>query len=243
MGNAEDWQLHLATAAAATYYSLTGASTKAVEVTSGSTSARQLLEKAWGMVSLPTIKGLSLCASKLAKGAAVADRIRIGDVSCFVLSRGPVPELAAGLKQQHRRARSSKPMIHRLSTIDESREHQHETSCGNLQQHFARGDYRQRDVILHLTGGGFFAHLIASDLPYLLDWSHATEAVVVCPEYSLLPEKRFPCALQDVERKSNVFALAMIFQRSLISFSPKFCVCCRCLPMSYGSQHCVHAWL
>ena len=199
MGNAEDWQLHLATAAAATYYSLTGASTKAVEVTSGSKSARELLEKAWGMVSLPAIKSLSLTASRLAKGAAVADRIRIGDVSCFVLSREPVPELAASLKHHRRRAWSTKPMIHRLSTIDESKEHQHQPKAVNLQQTFARGDYRQRDVILHLTGGGFFAHLIASDLPYLLDWSNATGAVVVCPEYSLLPEKRFPCALQDVE--------------------------------------------
>lgn len=198
--SAQDWQLHLATAAAATYYSLTGAGTKAVEVTSSSKSARQLLEKAWGMVSLPAIKSLSLTASRLAKGAAVADRILIGNISCYILSREPVPELAASLKQSKRKMRSASAMIHRLSTIDESREHEHVApSSMNLQQPFARGDYRQRDVILHLTGGGFFAHLFASDVPYLLDWSQATGSVVVCPEYSLLPEKCFPCALQDVE--------------------------------------------
>ena len=209
IGKAQDWQLHLATAAAAAYYSLTGASTKAIEVTSASRSARELLEKAWGMVSLPTVKNLSLHASRLAKGAAVADRINIGGVSCFILSRDAVPELALVLKQQRRRTGGSKSMIHRLSTIDESKEHTHE-STPNLQQKFAKGEYRQRNVILHLTGGGFFAHIIASDLPYLLDWSNATGAVVVCPEYALLPDNKFPAALQDVEnvyqnlRDSNI---------------------------------------
>lgn len=70
----------------------------------------------------------------------------------------------------------------------------------NMSRKFARseGRYRQRDVIFHLTGGGFFAHIIASDLPYLLDWSAATGAVVICPEYSLLPDHCFPYALDEV---------------------------------------------
>jgi acetyl esterase/lipase len=134
----------------------------------------------------------------LVKGAAVVDRIQIGGVSCFILSREPIPELATELKQQKRRKGASKPVVHRLSTIDERQEHTHE-STSSFPQTFAKGDYRQRDVILHLTGGGFFAHIIASDLPYLLDWSNATGAVVVCPEYALLPENKFPAALQDVE--------------------------------------------
>uniref|UniRef100_A0A7S3P7J1 Alpha/beta hydrolase fold-3 domain-containing protein n=1 Tax=Amphora coffeiformis TaxID=265554 RepID=A0A7S3P7J1_9STRA len=221
----QDWQLPLATAAAATYYSLTGASAKAVEVTSSSESARQLLEKAWGMVSLPAIKSLSLRASKLAKGAAVADRIQIGGVSCFVLSREPVPEFAASLRQQNRRSRGSpRPIIHRLSTIDEKKEHEHDPGLVSLQQPFAKGDHRQRDIILHLTGGGFFAHLIASDLPYLLDWSATTGAVVVCPEYALLPENRFPSALQDVESvyetlidPSIVYTLGFEVNRNIVS--------------------------
>lgn len=53
-------------------------------------------------------------------------------------------------------------------------------------------------MILHLTGGGFFAHTIASDLPYLLDWSAQTGAVVICPEYALLPKHAFPVALNQV---------------------------------------------
>jgi monoterpene epsilon-lactone hydrolase len=193
----QDWQLHLATAAAATYYSLTGASARADEVTSSSQSARQLLEKAWGMVSLPAIKNLSLRTFKLVKGAAVADRIKIGNVPCFVLSRESFPELAAGITRFHRQHVGGPKLIHRLSTIDERKEHFPEASPPL--QPFGQGDFRQRDVILHLTGGGFFAHFIASDLPYLLDWSAATGAVIVCPEYSLLPEHPFPCALYDVE--------------------------------------------
>ena len=39
---------------------------------------------------------------------------------------------------------------------------------------------------------------IASDLPYLLDWSASTGAVVICPEYALLPEHTFPVALEEI---------------------------------------------
>jgi acetyl esterase/lipase len=46
--------------------------------------------------------------------------------------------------------------------------------------------------------GGFFAHTIASDVPYLLDWSAATGAVVIVCEYALLPEFHFPVALQQI---------------------------------------------
>ena len=38
-----------------------------------------------------------------------------------------------------------------------------------------------RNVILHLCGGGFVAHTIAGDLPYLLDWSAASDSVVIIP--------------------------------------------------------------
>lgn len=226
-----------------------------------------------GMVSLPAIKNLMLKASRLLKGASVADRVVICSngnpnddntttgttttipVPCFVLSREPAPELAAAIKRQHRhdyhhthrQKRSS--LVSMLSTIAESEEHHHHrhpsssssTSCNphrftssydhegeeeieneevkeardsssrhrqEEQQHqqqqipkrFAgsNGRYRQRDVIFHLTGGGFFAHTIASDLPYLLDWSARTGAVVICPEYALLPEYTFPVALNQI---------------------------------------------
>jgi acetyl esterase/lipase len=193
-----NWQTTLATAAAASFYSLTGASRQASQETSSS-SARDLIQSAWGMVSLPAIKNLSLQASRILKGAAVADRIEIMGVSCFVLSREPAPEMAAAIKRFHRQQGRKNALNTTLSTIDEGTEHNPD-SVRSIKP-FARtwGHYRQRDVIFHLTGGGFFAHIIASDLPYLLDWSASTGGVVICPEYALLPEHKFPDALLQVE--------------------------------------------
>ena len=59
-------------------------------------------------------------------------------------------------------------------------------------------NYPKRDVIFHLTGGGFYAHTIAGDLPYLLDWSGITNSVIICPEYALLPEHKFPTAVDQI---------------------------------------------
>lgn len=197
--DAANWQLTLVTAAAASFYSVTGARDKAAAVTSSSASASSLIHNAWGMVSLPAVKNLSLQASRLLKGAAVADRIEICGVHCFVLSSDPAPELAAAIKRNRRLHQRRKP-IATLSTIDEQEEHTPATRRSS--KPFARSSsrrYRQRDVILHLTGGGFFAHIHTTDLPYLLDWSAATGAVVICPEYALLPEHTFPVALHQIE--------------------------------------------
>jgi acetyl esterase/lipase len=194
------WQLTLVTAAVASFYSVTGARDKAAAVTSSSESASYLIRNAWGMVSLPAVKNLSLQASRLLKGAAVADRIEICGVHCFVLSSDPAPELAAAIKRSHRLHQRRKP-IPTLSTIDEQEEHNpcsHRRSITSFVRSSSRR-YRQRDVIFHLTGGGFFAHIHSTDLPYLLDWSAATGAVVICPEYALLPEHTFPAALNQVD--------------------------------------------
>jgi acetyl esterase/lipase len=205
--SAAKWQLTLVTAAVASFYSVIGARDKAAAVTSSSESASYLIRNAWGMVSLPAVKNLSLQASRLIKGAAVADRIEICGIHCFILSSDPAPELAAAIKRSHRsnqRQRGRKPFV-TLSTIDEQEEH---IPCKNNHRRdgctasFARSSsrrYRQRNVIFHLTGGGFFAHIHSTDLPYLLDWSAATGAVVICPEYALLPEHTFPVALHEVE--------------------------------------------
>ena len=143
------------------------------------------------MVSLPVLKDLMLQASRLVKGASVADRIDLCGVPCFVLSKDPAPELAAVLQRQAkvRSASDSSPNLSRLSTIAETEIHlgsPKKANTASRQKSFAgyKGQYRQRDVILHLTGGGFFAHTIASDLPYLLDWSSSTGSVVICPEVS-----------------------------------------------------------
>ncbi len=152
------------------------------------------------MVSLPAIKTLMLQASRLLKGASVADRLEISGVPCFVLSKDPAPELAAVLKRQSSKNGTQSRLLSRMSTINETSSEIPNQVFDVSQRRFAGscGRYRQRDIIFHLTGGGFFAHTIASDLPYLLDWSASTGAVVICPEYALLPEHTFPVALQQV---------------------------------------------
>jgi acetyl esterase/lipase len=198
--SASDWQLLGATAAAASFYSTpgTGASQRVAAVTASAQTAADLIRNAWGMVSLPAVKNLSLQASRFLKGAAVADRVVICGVPCFVLSKDPAPELATAIEEFKRL--TGVTTAPSLATIEEEEEHIPPTTCST--KPFARStsltQFRQRDVIFHLTGGGFFAHIIASDLPYLLDWSSATGAVVICPEYALLPDHCFPHALNEV---------------------------------------------
>jgi hypothetical protein len=141
-----------------------------------------------GMVSLPALKSLMLQASRIIKGASVADRIMFCGVPCFVLSKDPAPELATSLQRQAKqRFGESAANLSQLSTIAETETHEEQQAdLGGKSFAGSCGNYRQRDVILHLTGGGFFAHTIASDLPYLLDWSSSTGAVVICPEVSRL---------------------------------------------------------
>lgn len=83
------WKLPIAAAAAASYYSLIDPRQRASEAVSSSSFA--LIQYAWGMVSLPAIKELSLRASRLLKGAAIAERVTIAGVPCFILCRNPSP--------------------------------------------------------------------------------------------------------------------------------------------------------
>lgn len=187
------WQTSLTAMAAASYLSLIGPNKRAAQAVSESSS--DLIQNAWGMVSLPAIKQLSLRATRLLKGAALAERITLAGVPCFILSKDPVPDVVISLKR-YARQQQRRSMTSRLSTIDErttevpSHRRQRSTSV----------TLKSRHVILHLTGGGFFAHTLASDLPYLLDWSKKTGAVVICPEYSLLPENIFPIALDQASK-------------------------------------------
>jgi hypothetical protein len=137
-----------------------------------------------GMVSIPALKTLMLKASRLIKGAAVADRIRICGVSCMVLSKDPVPEMAANLSPNAKRRVNSSVPLSQLPTIPEKEIQSQKGVCSFGARSFVGrdGDFRQRDVILHLTGGGFFAHTIASDLPFLMEWTSQTGCVVICPE-------------------------------------------------------------
>jgi acetyl esterase/lipase len=185
----KDWQIPLA-AMAATYYSFVGPNRKAHEAVS-SAAAQSLIQNTWGMVSLPAIKLLSLKASRLLKGAALAERININGVPCFILSKDPCPDIIASLKRYERQERR-RSSVSRLSTIDEREGEQ------PARHRRTSISFTKRNVLLHLTGGGFFSHIIATDLPYLLNWSAKTGAIIICPEYALLPEAPFPTALNQV---------------------------------------------
>ena len=139
-----NWQVVLATAAVSSFYTLTGARQLAEQATSSSESARKLIQHSWGMVSWPALKTISLQASRLLKGAAIADRLELAGVSCFVLSREPVPELKAAS------TRLSRTHFHRqtLSTINEQEEHTPESLLSRKPFAGACTRYRQRDIIL-----------------------------------------------------------------------------------------------
>ena len=54
------------------------------------------------MVSLPAVKRLSLEVSKLLKGAAIATRINIAGVPCFVISKNPYQRKSIVIHHLHR---------------------------------------------------------------------------------------------------------------------------------------------
>jgi acetyl esterase/lipase len=194
----------------ASYYNVIGPAAKSASSLANAPSS--IIQNAWGMVSLPAVKKASLEATRILKGAAIADRIEICGgkwhcrvqvfrtrdssdtysqqqyaVSCFVLSRESFPALASALRRFHRQQEREDS---KLGTIYETMSNH--PSTVNINKGFQR-----RDIILHLTGGGFFAHTIAGDLPYLLDWSATTNAVIIVPEYSLFPHK-YPDAINEV---------------------------------------------
>jgi len=86
---ASKFWMPIATAAAATYYNVLGPSKKSAQIVSS--SSQDFVKNAWGVVSLPAVKNLSLQASRILKGAAIADRIEIAGVPCVVLSSAPCP--------------------------------------------------------------------------------------------------------------------------------------------------------
>jgi acetyl esterase/lipase len=224
------WRLQLAEAA---FYASIGDRHLAMEVAASSRAAQELLDSLWGSTTtnimasslLPLLKTLSLRAGQLLNqgAAAVADRIGICGITCFVLSREPVPEMAMAIKQYHFRYGRRNSPLRTLSSIHEEEEEddiddEHHQPVVSPQRHCStRTPFEKRNVIFHLTGGGFFSHCIASDLPNLLHWSDVTGAVVICPEYGLLPEHTFPTALGHVERVYKAL-LSPKVSKSLLGF-------------------------
>mmetsp|Transcript_62544 Transcript_62544/g.73141 ORF Transcript_62544/g.73141 Transcript_62544/m.73141 type:complete len:625 (-) Transcript_62544:361-2235(-) len=231
----------MAIAAAATYYhSLSFPSTTSNKLSQSLSSpefCNSLIQRAWGVLSSPYVKRLSLKMSQLWKRSGVVERVDLCGVTCYVIiahdgKRDEMIQIALKRMQRkqtfsdryNNRTRRSSGRRHNsmsnLSTIVEttSETYLEEEITNNSNRGIARnvplqknGEMRSKnvlrhedngypltDVILHLTGGGFFAHTIAGDLPYLMDWSRATNAIIVCPEYALLPEYKFPVALNQI---------------------------------------------
>jgi len=187
-------------AAAASYYAIAGAdatSSRAAQVLASPSS--DLIKRAWGTISLPSVKRLSLDVSRILKGAAVAEKIQICGINCFVLSQAPFPALSAALKRYKRQ--KERKMVARLSTIEEILDDDSQEDRSPRQRRSSSSSqtaYETKDVIFHLTGGGWFSHTHAGDFSYLMSWSSATYAVIICPEYALLPEYTFPTAINQV---------------------------------------------
>lgn len=74
---------------AASYYNLIGPSHKSLQVQASSSST--LIQGAWGLVSLSGVKRASLEATRILKGASIAECIEIQGINCYVLSRDPFP--------------------------------------------------------------------------------------------------------------------------------------------------------
>lgn len=182
----------LTAAVAASYYAIVGPGGKSAEVLSSSTGS-ELMQNAWGMVSLPAVKTLSLQASRLLKGAAIAERINICGVPCFILSKDPCPALSTAIKRYRRQQRRESS---HLGTILEENLPYDNSKARTINL----CEYPRKDVIYHLTGGGFFAHTLAGDIPFLLDWSATTKSVIICPEYALLPDHKFPVAINEITK-------------------------------------------
>ena len=182
----------LTAALAASYYAIVGPGGKSAEVLSSSTGS-ELMQNAWGMVSLPAVKTLSLQASRLLKGAAIAEKINICGVPCFILSKDPCSALSTAIKRYRRQQRRESS---HLGTILEEKLPYEDSKARTINL----CEYPRKDIIFHLTGGGFFAHTLAGDIPFLLDWSAMTKSVVICPEYALLPDHKFPVAINEVTK-------------------------------------------
>ncbi|GMH68654.1 hypothetical protein TrRE_jg12162 [Triparma retinervis] len=171
----------------ASYYAVAGpdvTSTKAAHMVAA--PSMDFIKRAWGMVTIPPIRWLTTEAARLFKGIAIIERVTIGGVGCLVISHAPLPCLSAaierGRRQQKRRDAA-------LGDIKED---------PNAPSHGGRDDLETHEVIFHITGGGWFIHTTATDLPYLSEWSANTNSIIVVPEYDLLPEHHFPVALNQV---------------------------------------------
>ena len=67
---------------AASYYNVIGPAAKSASSLANAPSS--VIQDAWGLVSLPAVKKASLEATRILKGAAIADRIEICGGKCLI---------------------------------------------------------------------------------------------------------------------------------------------------------------
>uniref|UniRef100_A0A7S3V5U9 Uncharacterized protein n=1 Tax=Chaetoceros debilis TaxID=122233 RepID=A0A7S3V5U9_9STRA len=149
-------------AVAASFYAVVGPGAKSAQVLSTSSDYSKMMQDSWGLISTPFCKSFSLHASRLLKGAAIAERIKIAGISCFILSKDPCPALSTAIRRYKRRKK--RELDQELDTILEQCPYDDSIDCRAV--NFS--EYPKKDLIFHLTGGGFFAHTLAGDIPYLL---------------------------------------------------------------------------
>jgi len=53
------------------------------------------------------------------------------------------------------------------------------------------------NVIFFIHGGGFFAQSSEGHLDYLINWAKSTNAVIICIDYQLAPENKYPHILNE----------------------------------------------
>ena len=139
----------------------------------------------------------------------------IGGIPCLLMSHSPQPRISAAIDRTRRqKSRNDLPEIVEeeeggegvnvdLKGIEEKvRQRDIKPSPfvpPNITPHLTPPlPQQQQDVIFHITGGGWFIHTTATDIPWLAEWSAVANAVVVVPEYDLLPSHHFPVALNQV---------------------------------------------
>jgi len=181
----------------ATYYAIAGS-----EITSHRASravmmpTMDFIKRAWGLVSYPPVKWLAFEASKLLKGLKVAERVVIAGVPCLVISKSARPSVTAAiarLQRQHKRRKDDN-----LTDIVEDASPGRPVKQRKQRANSFSNSNEDVNVILHVTGGGWFIHSTATDVSFLSEWSEITNSVIIIPEYKLLPEFHFPVAINEI---------------------------------------------
>ena len=104
----------------ATYYAIAGG-----EVTSNRASravmtpSMEFIKRAWGIVSYPPVRWLTVEASKLLKGLNVAERVSIAGVPCLMISKSRRPSVVAAIARLQRQKKREKDNLADIVEVSE----------------------------------------------------------------------------------------------------------------------------